>query len=601
MEKSKNLIQEIRQLFSYLSRRRHYQLAFLLVLMVLSSLSEVISLGAILPFLGALSNASLLLKNPFLQPILVFFDIQTSSQLVIALSIVFIFTVILASVIRILTINIQTHLAASMSSDLSCQIYNKTLSQSYNFHLSRNSSDLINSVTEDTRQLTNNILIPLIGAISNSFIALALIAGLFIINSFAASFVIFVLGGIFVILYRLRRNLLVKNSDILVKSSKQQIKIVQESLGGIRDVLLGGTQGFFQSAYRNADIPYRHAIASNTVIGLTPRYIIEGAAMIAMALLALSLGKNGDFSLAVPILGSLALGANRLLPALQQTFSSLLRIQGTRSSLRRLLYGLQLGVDPLQIWYPEEGLVLKERLLFEDVWFRYTDDMDWVLKGLNLTIKAKTTVGFVGSTGSGKSTTADLLLGLLQPQRGTIWVDDQPLIGEKLRQWQVRISHVPQSIFLADATIAENIAFGIPPGEIDFSRVEKAARLAQINKFIQELPEQYKTFVGERGIRLSGGQRQRIGIARALYDNATVIIFDEATSALDNATEREVMEAIEGLSHEFTIILIAHRLSTVEKCDYIFELSQGEVIAQGSYQDLLNSSLSFRRMATMLK
>jgi ATP-binding cassette subfamily B protein len=582
--KKSTLIQELRQLLSYLSRRRRYQLAVLLVLMVLSSISEVVSLGAILPFLGALSNANLLLNNSSLKPTLTFFDIQTSSQLVIVLSIVFILTVILASAIRILTINVQTHLAASISSDLSCQIYSKTLLQSYEFHLMQNSSDLINSVTGDTRQLTSSILIPLVSAISTSFVAIALIIGLFWINAFAAFFVIFVVGGIFVVLYGLRRSLLAKNSKLLVENSQQQIKIVQESLGGIRDVLLGGTQEFFQSAYRSADIPFRQALASNTVIGLTPRYIVEGTAMVAMALLALSLGKDGDFALAVPILGSLALGANRLLPALQQTFTSIVRIQGTRSSLKRLLGALQLGVDPLQNWNPESGLTLKEELIFENVWFRYSDETDWVLKNLNLRIKAKTTVGFVGNTGSGKSTTADLILGLLKPQKGVIWVDDRALEGELLRQWQGCIAHVPQSIFLSDATIAENIAFGIHINQIDLTRVTTASKLAQIDDFIQDLPQKYDTYVGERGVRLSGGQRQRIGIARALYRDASVIIFDEATSALDNETEREVMEAIEGLSHQFTIILIAHRLSTLKECDLVVELSQGQLAFQGSYQ-----------------
>lgn len=575
---SPNLIQELRQLLSYISNRRRHQLGFLLVLMILSSFSELVSLGAILPFLGALNNPNLILTNSSLQLILAFFRVQTSSQLVVALSIVFIFTVALASVIRILTINVQTHLAASISSDLSCKIYAKILLQPYAFHLTHNSSDLINSVTEDTRQLTNSILIPFISAISSSFVAFALIIGLFVINTFAAFFSVFVLGAIFAFMYRLRRDLLLKNSMSLVENSRQQIKIVQESLGGIRDVLVGGTQQYFQSAYRNADIPYRRALASNVVIGQTPRYIIEGSAMISMALLALSLGKDGDFSASVPVLGSIALGANRLLPSVQLSFSSLVKIQGARTSLQRLLAGLQLGVDPLQSWNPEKGITLGDELTFHNVWFRYNDEADWILKNLNFTIKAKTTVGFVGTTGSGKSTTADLILGLLQPQKGMILVDEEKLEGERLREWQSCIAHVPQSIFLTDGSIAENIAFGIPKDKINFNQVCRAAKLAQINLFILDLPDKYDTFVGERGIRLSGGQRQRIGIARALYHEAKVIVFDEATSALDNTTEKDVMESINNLSHHMTIILIAHRLSTLNNCDQVIEFSNGKTI-----------------------
>ncbi len=594
---SNSLIQDIRQLLGHMSRRRQRQLGLLLILMVISSLSEVVSLGSLLPFLGALSNAEGLLSNRQLQPLLSLLQIQTTAQLVMMLALAFVVTVIVANGLRILTVNVRTHLAASISSDISCKLYDKTLLQSYNFHIQHNSSYLINSVTEDTRKLTIHILIPLLILITNSFLVLALVWGLFLIDGRMAIIAAVVLGSAYAGLYHLRRKLLQRNSWVLVERSQQQIKVVQEGLGGIRDVLLGGTQGFFQSAYREADRPYRHATASNEVLSQTPRYVIEALAMTAIGLLALSLGQDGDFSQAVPILGGLALGANRLLPALQHSFAALVKIQGARSSLQRILQGLQRPVDPLQLWVPDVGLGLEEELRFEDVWFRYSDRTDWVLKGLNLKIEAKTTVGFVGSTGSGKSTTTDLVLGLLKPQQGRIWIDGLPLEGERLRQWQQNIAHVPQSIFLRDATIAENIAFGIPKEKIDFGQIRQAARLARIDEFIQGLSAKYDTYVGERGVKLSGGQRQRIGIARALYRQASVIVFDEATSALDNRTEKEVMAAINGLSRQFTIILIAHRLSTVEKCDRIFELNQGSLVAEGSYQELLSKSESFRGIA----
>lgn len=594
-----SLVWELRQLLGYVSRRRQRQLGLLLILMIVSSLSEVVSLGAVLPFLGALSSAEAILASPQWQPLLAMFAIDTPAQLVTGLAMMFIAAVIVANGLRILTINVRTHLAANISSDLSCQLYERTLLQPYRFYVQNNSSDLINTVTGDTRALTNNILMPLVALITNSFVVLALVGGLFLIDARVAVTSAVVLGSTYAGLYRLRRNLLRRNSQVLVQSSQQQIKVVQEGLGGIRDVLLGGSQGFFLSAYQEVDLPYRYAIASNQVISQTPRYMIEALAMTAIGLLTLSLGQDGDFSQVVPVLGSLALGANRLLPALQQSFSALVKIQGARASLQRILRGLQRPVDPMQMWAPSIGLSLEDELRFEDVWFRYSDYTGWVLQDLNLRIKARTTVGFVGSTGSGKSTTADLLLGLLKPQRGSIWVDGQPLEGERLRQWQQNIAHVPQSIFLADATIAENIAFGIPKEQIDFAQVCKAAQLAQIEQFIHELPAQYETYVGERGVRLSGGQRQRIGIARALYRQASVIVFDEATSALDNATEREVMAAINGLSHQLTIILIAHRLSTVENCDLVLELSHGQVVAHGNYQELMERSSSFKRMTTL--
>ncbi|MEO0986784.1 MAG: ABC transporter ATP-binding protein [Cyanobacteria bacterium J06639_14] len=598
---NESLGQELRQLLGYMSRRRQRQLGLLLLLMIVSSSSEVLSLGAVVPFLAALGNAEKLLRDPRLEPMLMLFQIKTTVQLVTSLALIFMTAVIVANGLRILTINMQTYLAAKISSDLSCQLYSNTLIQPYRFHVQHNSSDLINTVTGDTRALTVKILIPMLGLITNSFVVLALVGGLILIDARVAVTATIVLGSTYVGLYHLRRNLLARNSQMLVQSSHQQIKVVQESLGGIRDVLLGGTQEFFESAYEKADRPFRQVTASNQVIAQTPRYIIEALAMIAIGLLALSLGRGDDFSQAIPILGSLALGANRLLPALQQSFSALVKIQGARVSLRRILRGLKRSAAPMQMWIPSVGLLFEDKLRFENVWFRYSDDSDWVLQDLNLSIEARTTVGFVGSTGSGKSTTADLMLGLLKPQRGTIWIDGQPLDGKRLRQWQHGIAHVPQSIFLADATILENIAFGIPKDQINFEQVYKAAQLAKMDEFIRGLPNQYETFVGERGVRLSGGQRQRIGIARALYRQASVIVFDEATSALDNTTEKEVMAAINGLSNQLTIILIAHRLSTVENCDLIFELSRGQLVSQGSYQKLLTGSKSFKLMANRNK
>ena len=307
--------------------------------------------------------------------------------------------------------------------------------------------------------------------------------------------------------------------------------------------------------------------------------------------------QSGGVQSALPVLGALALGAQRLLPALQQIYMSWVTIAGNQASVIDTVNLLDQPLPDSANKPDPEPLAFSEVIRFESVRFRYLSDAPWVLDGVNLTIPKGARVGFVGTTGSGKSTALDLLMGLLEPTQGEILVDGAPLHGERLRSWQQTIAHVPQSIFLADSTIAENIAFGVPKDEIDMERVREAALQAQIAQFIEGQKDGYQELVGERGIRLSGGQRQRIGIARTLYRKSSVLAFDEATSSLDNQTEQDIMKSIERLRRDLTIIIIAHRLTTVQSCDLIFELARGKVVAQGSYDQLLEYSPSFRRMA----
>lgn len=320
--------------------------------------------------------------------------------------------------------------------------------------------------------------------------------------------------------------------------------------------------------------------------------------MILIASLAYSLSRQAEgVASALPVLGALALGAQRLLPALQQGYGAWTSIAGNRASLADALELLDQPL-PAEVHQPIPApLSFRDAIRFDGVRFRYSSDGPWVLDGLNLTIPKGVRIGFVGRTGSGKSTTLDLFMGLLDPTQGRILVDGQPVTGERLRAWQQTIAHVPQSIYLADTTLAENIAFGVPHEAIDLNRVRRAARQAQIADFIESRAEGYNAFVGERGIRLSGGQRQRIGIARALYKQASVLVFDEATSALDNATEQAVIDAIESFNRDLTIVLIAHRLTTVQRCDIIVEMGHGRMVAQGDYEQLLEQSASFRSMA----
>lgn len=320
--------------------------------------------------------------------------------------------------------------------------------------------------------------------------------------------------------------------------------------------------------------------------------------MVLIAMLAYALSRQeGGIAAALPVLGALALGAQRLLPALQQSYSAWAYITGGTPALADTIELLDSPIKPELLQPQPDPLSFSDSITFDHVSFRYSKDGPWILDGLRMTIRKGARIGIVGSTGSGKSTALDLLMGLLTPASGTLEVDGKTITGELVRAWQRTIAHVPQSIFLSDSTLAENIAFGVPPDRIDMQRVKSAAARAHIAEFIESRPEGYKAMVGERGIRLSGGQRQRIGIARALYKQASVLIFDEATSALDNVTEQSVMEAIQGLDRDLTVIIVAHRLTTVRHCDGIFEMHDGQVAHSGSFSELMRQSSTFRQLA----
>jgi ABC-type multidrug transport system fused ATPase/permease subunit len=397
-------------------------------------------------------------------------------------------------------------------------------------------------------------------------------------------------GLIYIIIIRLTRKQLIINSKFVARESTQVIKSLQEGLGGIRDVLIDGSQETYCQIYRDADFSLRRAQGSSLFISASPRYGIEAFGMLLISVLAYFLAQQVDGIVwAIPILGAMALGAQRLLPVLQQAYGSWTQITSGQASLKETLKLLD---QPL----PENAnqrsaqLPFNQSITLSQLSFRYEPQLPCILNQINLTITKGSRVGFIGATGSGKSTLLDIVMGLLQPTDGLLEVDGRAITSANQRAWQSHIAHVPQSIFLADSTIEENIAFGLPRDQINSSRVKWAAQQAQISETIESWPMQYQTFVGERGVRLSGGQRQRIGIARALYKKADVIIFDEATSALDSETEQAVMQAIESLSQDLTLLIIAHRLTTLKTCTKLVELGNGNIRRVGRYQDIVNKS-----------
>ena len=579
----------LKRLWIHLSKRRQKQFGLILILMIIASISEVISLGAVLPFLGVLTDPEQLFQHQYMQPLISALDITKPNQLILPMTIIFVIAVLLAGIARLTLLYAATRLSFATGADLSINIYRRTLYQNYAVHVARNSSEIINGIITKTNTVTNGILTPVLSLISAFILMIGIILALFSISILTALTALIGFGVLYWGVVHYTRQRLKKNSQCISTQSTIMIKSLQEGLGGIRDVLIDGSQQFYCKLYRNADLPLRRASGDNLFIGASPKYAMEALGMMLIAALAYVMTQQeGGMVTAIPVLGALALGAQRLLPILQQAYSSYSTIKGAKSSFEDILDLLGQSLPEYSNQPLPTPMIFEKELKLKKISFRHTKDTPWILKNLDLQIRKGTCIGFIGTTGSGKSTLLDIVMGLLSPSSGDFFIDNQLVDDKNRRAWQMHIAHVPQNIYLSDNTVLENIAFGIPKNKINHQLVEKAAQQAQISKLINEWTDGYQTIVGEQGARLSGGQRQRIAIARALYKQANVLIFDEATSALDNKTEQSIMRVIEGLGKDVTILIIAHRLTTLKNCDQIIRLGNSHLVKTMDYKDIEN-------------
>jgi len=549
--------------------------------MLSSGMAEVVSLASVLPLLAVLTEPQRLWQVPLAQSLATTVGIRTAGGLLLPVTVVFGLAVVLSAAVRLCNLWLNGRLAAAIGSDLSCEAYRRVLYQPYAFHVQHNSSTLINTIMG---QVGNTVaaLNAALQLASSSLVAVSLLLALLAVDPQIACLAAAVFGLAYAVLAISTRNRLTANGAIVTQTSRQLLKALQEGMGAIRDVLLDRSQAVYLAIYRSSDQPMRLRQAQSSYLGSFPRFALEALGLLLIAVLALLLSWQRRHSAAViPLLGTLALGAQRLLPALQQVYSSWTSIRALSASVADVLSMLEQPLPSDCLQSAAEPLVFRQALRLHHLSFRYSDSAPLVLEGIDLEIRRGERLGIIGTTGSGKSTLMDVLMGLLQPTSGVIQVDGldlhDPSDGHTLAAWQAGVAHVPQSIYLADGSIAENIAFGVPNAQIDMSRVRLAAEQAQIAAFVDSSPHGYSSFVGERGIHLSGGQRQRICIARALYKRASVLVFDEATSALDNATEEAVMGSIDQLSRDLTIVIVAHRLSTIARCDRVIELQCGRV------------------------
>jgi ABC-type multidrug transport system fused ATPase/permease subunit len=573
--------------------------------MVLAAFAEVISVGAVLPFLGVLTAPEKIYSHELASPLIGLTRAREPTDLLLPVTLLFVGAALLAGLVRIVLLSVQTRVAAGIGADFSVQVFERTLYQPYSVHVSRNSSEIL-AGSQKAKDLVATMISPMLQMAGSSLILVALMAALLAIHPLVALSALVSFSLIYFVVAIVSRRKVARNSKTMAFQLGKVTKAVQEGLGGIRDVLIDGTQRVYTNLYRAAFLPYQAAGASNQILGSAPRFGIEALGMVLIAGLAYALaadpsqlsavaapdyaagdqGRGGSLD-AIPVLGAMALGAQRLLPVLQQIYLAYVTLKGAQASASDALDLLDQPMPCYSTVKDSAPVLFEDRISLRDVFFRYSEQAPWVIKNLSIEISKGSRTGFIGATGSGKSTLLDIVMGLLSPTSGQLLIDNMPITKKDTRSWQAHLSHVPQTIYLADTSIAENIAFGVPQDKIDRQRVRDAAEKAQIAQTIESWSDGYDTLVGERGVRLSGGQRQRIGIARALYKQANVIILDEATSALDNDTEAAVMQTIEMLGREITVLIIAHRLTTLRNCDRIIELTEGSIKSIENYEQMI--------------
>lgn len=596
-----DVFKKLMVLFDERERRRF---GLLVVLMIFVAFAEIFGLSTFLVLLRVLAEPATVFENQYLNGA---YETLGFSQMFHFQ----VFLAVLVMVVMLSSLGIKAfgnyaiiRFSTMRGYTLSSRLLQAYLHQPYTWFLERNSADVSKSVLGEVQGLVSKIVIPGSRIISNAVLSLMIIVFLLIIDPFVAIFSALLLGGSYAAIYLKLRSRLTLLGEEMLQANRERFRLTQEATGGFKEVKLMGLEDVYVASFRTPAKRLARSAAISQVMNQLPRFALEGLtyAILLSIILFIIFRNSGDMTAAIPTLGVFAIAVMRLLPALQKIYSAAASVRNGVPVLNHIYEDykdamVQREKAPVKSDKSDQ-LSLERNIALRDLEFSYASAGKPAVNNLNLTIPAFSTIGIVGGTGAGKTTLVDLILGLLTPDNGSITVDDTILGRENLQAWRRTLGYVPQSIYLTDATVAQNIAFGIPKDAVDMAAVERAAKTAAIRDFIlSEMPEQYDTIVGERGVRLSGGQRQRIGIARALYHDPSLLILDEATSALDNLTEGAVMEAVQNIGHEKTIIMIAHRLSTVKKCDKIFLLENGRVASSGTFDELVQNSATFRKMA----
>jgi ABC-type multidrug transport system fused ATPase/permease subunit len=588
-------------IWSVLTPRQRLWVAWAQVLSITMAFSTVVGIASIAPFFSALGNPQLLDHNGLLHWLFIRFGFSDRRSFEVALGLAFITLVLAANLINTLGSFAMVRLACAIGTDLQSTLFGEYLARPYVFHARTHSAVLLNNILHETIRAINDMLHSMFSLVTNLVTAAFIILTVVVLNPAVAAAMIVVLAGGYVLIYLAVRNRLLRSGRAQSQHYTEMAKTATESLAAIKEILVLRIQGFFQGKFERSSESFARATAHSQLVAQSPRHIMECAAVAGLVVVALLIGKREEgIGPALGQLTFLGFAAYRLLPTLQQAFAAIVKIRASRPGFAAIAPDLRLArarnhavatADSSWTACPQREIRLKE------VSFRYAPDRPPAASRVSLRIPARTAVGLVGANGSGKTTLVDLVAGLLVPETGQIEVDGIAIHDANRASWQSRIAYVPQNIFLLDTTIEQNVALGVPKAAIDHERLRAAAQLAQLDEIVATLPRGYDQMIGERGVQLSGGQRQRIGIARALYTDASVLILDEATNALDGLSEQELVATLFRLRGRYTVIVIAHRLSTVRACDVIYELDAGTIAGSGSYAELIRDSETFRRLA----
>lgn len=594
----------IKKILGLLTLQERKRGLWVLAMLVIMALLETAGIASLMPFLAVLGDQAVIERNQYLAFVYARFNFVSVDAFLIALASAAFVTIVVSAVFRIWAQYIVNRFVNMRRHSIGQRLLETYLRQPYEYFVNHRSGDLAKNILSEVDVLVLNVFKPGFDAIAYGVVAVAIVGFLLFLDPMLATIVGTTLGLFYAFTYYAVKGLLGRIGEDRLVANHERFKAAGEAIGGIKEIKLLGCEYAYLSRFRPPSIRFARHQATNATMGQVPKYLVEavgvgGVLALALVLLASDKGIGG----VLPVLGVYVFAGYRLLPATQRIFSGISNIRFGASAVENAYSDLHDRGNLAEISLPaQQQLQLQKIIELTDLTFTYANSRNPTLHNLSLRIPVGSSIGLVGGTGAGKTTLVDLLLGLLVPSEGGLFVDGVRITRDNIRSWQRTLGYVPQNIFLLDASIAENIAMGEPVDQIDYEAVERCGRIAQLDDFVMnDLPQRYATNVGERGVRLSGGQKQRIGIARALYRNPSVLVFDEATSALDNVTERAVMDAVSLLRGQKTIIMIAHRLSTVASCDKVVLLNKGEIKAQGTFAELAASDESFRNLASAVK